>query len=693
MRQVVLAIALLLAAAQASAVQRIEVRAASVETRLPDGATARAGEVRATLALPGKGLSRIEIEAPRLTLPQALVRHTGAVGNLRLNCENPVIREPVFSCGRLALELRAARLPPVSLRGRAAFNSDSGQAEASGTAAQIAGSALSFSIRRNAGDIEARLSLPAAPLKALRDLAAPWIAIPDMDIQGLADIEVDYSLRAAGQHATVSADLREVSFQNTEATWIGEKVAARVVASADPAARPMPLEIEIAGTGGQFLGGVVLLDFARNPLQLRARGGFDGKELDIAMLQLQQKDLVTLSGNGQLSLEPFAVRDAQLDLEQLRFPDAYTSYMQLLLATTPFNQLAASGTASGHIAIRDNLPVAVDLGIQSLAFSDETQKLDVRGVEGELHWNDGAAGPPRPSFLAWESSRGWGIEGASTRIDFATSARNFQLLRPARLPFFDGALRVNTLRASDIGLENMEGDFDAVIEPISVRPIALAMGWPEFSGTLSGRLPGLTYRNGVLAFTGNVEADVFDGQVLALNLSIVQPFSAWPRLRADIIARNLDLELITRTFEFGSITGRLDVDLLNLETFNWAPTAFDLRMGTPPGDRSRHRISQRAVQNLSNIGGGGGGVAAALQGSFLRFFDEFRYARLGISCRLRNDVCQMDGVGKAGTGYYIVRGSGVPRIDIIGNEHRVDWPRLVSQLAAAMDNSGAIVVN
>ena len=267
------------------------------------------------------------------------------------------------------------------------------------------------------------------------------------------------------------------------------------------------------------------------------------------------------------------------------------------------------------------------------------------------------------------------------------------MLEPARLPFFDGALVINTLAVDHAGLDTMEGVFDAVIEPISVQPISKAMGWPEFSGQLSGRIPGLTYKDQTLTLAGNLEADVFDGSVVASNLSVSQPLSAWPRLHADVVARNLDLQLITSTFEFGSITGRLDIDLKQLETFNWSPTAFDLVLGTPRGDRSRHRISQKAVQNLSNIGGGGGGVAAALQGGFLRFFDDFGYDRIGLSCRLRNDVCQMDGAAAAGTGYYIVKGSGIPRIDIIGNEKRVDWPRLVAQLSAALANTDSIVVN
>jgi hypothetical protein len=344
------------------------------------------------------------------------------------------------------------------------------------------------------------------------------------------------------------------------------------------------------------------------------------------------------------------------------------------------------------VSVANNLPTQIDLDVKGLNLRDDSGQLQVTNVNSELHWSAGLAGPPRPSQLSWDNSRGWNIEGGPTRIDFVTQDRDFRLIKAARLPFFDGAVLINTLEARNLGSDELEGAFDAVIEPISMTRISKALGLPEFAGQLAGRVPGLTYKDGLLTVQGNVEAQVFDGRVVASNLRVRDPLGAWPRLYGDIVARNLDLELITRTFEFGSITGRLDADVQGLETFNWSPVAFSFVLATPQGDESRHRISQKALKNLTSIGGGGG-VAAALQSGALRFFDEFRYDRLGLSCRLKNDVCQMNGVAPAANGFYIVKGSGIPRIDIIGNQNRVDWPLLMAQIAAAVANSGDIVVN
>lgn len=688
--------ALLLGLARpAIAIESIRLQAESIEVEVPGQGRVTAHDAVALLGLPGEGRSRVRVQVPRFTLPAALTQQSGAVRNFELDCADPVVSEPEFSCAVLQLRVHAAALPPIAMSGRADFNSGTGAFRVTGQVPAVAGSTLAFEASGSAARIDVDLSLPGVKLATARELASRWVTLPaDLELQGEGDVAV--RLAQDGQQAwqaTATVQLRDLGFQNAEATWIAEKVTARIEGSTRFTDAPLPLQLRVEATGGQFLGGVVLLDFDRNPLEAGVQGTADASQVLVETLDLRQRDLAQLSGTGTFSLSPFSARRVELELQQLQFPAAYASYMQLLLATTPFNLLQSTGSASGRITVADNAPVAADLRIESLSFSDPAQELDVQDVNGELHWSTGGTGPPRPSYLSWASSRGWGIEGAITRIDFATSDRNFQLLRPARLPFFDGALVINTLRAQDIGLQQMEGDFDAVIEPISVGPIARALGWPEFSGQLSGRIPGLTYRNEVLTLSGNVEADVFDGRVTASNLSVTRPFSAWPQLHADIVARNLDLNLITSTFEFGSITGRLDVDLLNLTTFNWSPTAFDLRMATPARDRSRRRISQRAVQNLSSIGGGGGGVAAALQSGVLRFFDEFRYSRLGISCRLRNDVCQMDGVGPAGSGYYIVQGSGLPRINIIGNEHRVDWPRLVAQVSTALASSDGLVIN
>jgi hypothetical protein len=420
------------------------------------------------------------------------------------------------------------------------------------------------------------------------------------------------------------------------------------------------------------------------------KGELSARELQITAFNGEQSNLAHLTGSANIALSPFAIDAAQIEATEIHFPAAYASYLQLALATTPFNQLVTRGDATAQLRIAANQPVALTLRASDLAFSDAMHELAVSGVNAQLHWAAGDAEPPSPSWLTWDNARGWGVSGAKSRLDFAMHDRDFRLLQPARLPLFDGALRINTLAVQKLGQPDMAGSFDAVIEPISVGPIAKALGWPEFAGSLSGRIPGLTYRNHELSLQGDLDAQVFDGHVTASRLRVRDPFGDWPKLYADLVARNLDLELITRTFEFGSITGRLDVDVTGLETFGLSPVAFDLSLRTPRVDRSRHRISQRAVQNLSKIGGGG--ATAALQSSLLRFFEQFGYSRLGLGCQLRNDVCRISGIEPAPDGFFIMQGSGIPKLDIIGHNERVGWLTFLAQVRSALATPEAINV-
>ena len=689
-----LAAVLAILASPANAIDTLRFQAARVTVA---GNVAR--DVAATLSIRSDTRSSASVSASGIAVPAAFAGLVGPQVSLQIDCDNPVVREPLFECKAISVRGQSERWPKVALRGAVAWRSDTGVFTVHGTAPEIAGSPLKFDVSTEGGAIRAKVDMPSLSLPALREFAKPWITLPaDLEISGAAVLSVTMERIANADIATADLAIQQGGFQNAAYTWIGEKIEATVHARVDlsQVSRPgMPLAFEVSSTGshGQLLGGPVLLDFDKNPLEMQATGTWANNTLELTAFKSTQAQLLSTTGTARIGFSPLHIHDAELVAPEITFPAAYASYVQLPLATTPFNQLVTQGKARASLRVRDNKPVQLNLEVEGLDFHDDARELRVTGVDSELYWSAGATGPPRPSFLSWESAQGWGFMGAKSRVDFVTSDRDFRLLASARLPLFDGALIVNALAVEHAGQPDMAGDFDAVIEPISVAPISKALGWPEFSGRLSGRVPGLTYREGVLALEGDVEASVFDGEVVASNLRVRDPLGERPRLYADIIAFNLDLELVTHTFEFGSITGRVDVDLKGLETIAWSPVAFDLRIATPKDDKSPHRISQRAVANLSNIGGGGGAVSGALQSGALQFFDTFHYDQIGLSCRLRNDVCRMSGVGSVGDGYYILRGAGLPRLDIIGKSSLVDWPRFVSQVTYAINNSDSIVVN
>jgi hypothetical protein len=569
----------------------------------------------------------------------------------------------------------------------------------------------SFGIAQGRGRVDVELEgddwradadLAGLDLGEFARVASPWVELPaDFSVAGRAAgrfraTGTGDALRTAG----ADVEIESLDFADAAGTLAGEKLAGRLAVEAR-AGEPERLDARgrLHLAAGQAYSEPLFLDFGAEGATL----DFDG-ELDTETSRFEARNF-TLDHAGVLRATGSATVDfageqflpaADARIEALELARALPVYAQPFLVDSAFKDVAGAGTVRGEVEVEGGLPTRAALLLDGVTIDSPTASVALEGLRGSLNWFDDAARSALAgsidddrfqSRLAWDGGRLWGLELGPAELPFSTTGRHFRLTERAMLPIFDGGLAIETLRLRHAGTPDMYVRFDASIRPISVALLSRAFGWPEFQGTLEGSIPGLQLRQGVVTLEGALEARAFDGRVEVRDLRLSEPLGRYPRMFANIGIDGLDLELVTRTFEFGTITGRLSGYVAGLETFGWMPEAFDAFLFTPAGDRSKHRISQRAVTNLSSIGGGsGGGVAAALQGGFLRFFDDFNYDRLGLSCRLANDVCVMGGVELAPAGYYIVKGAGLPRINVIGSQTRVAWTTLVRQLGAVMES-------
>jgi hypothetical protein len=203
-----------------------------------------------------------------------------------------------------------------------------------------------------------------------------------------------------------------------------------------------------------------------------------------------------------------------------------------------------------------------------------------------------------------------------------------------------------------------------------------------FEGTISGNIPGVALRDGVLAVEGQIAFDVFDGQILLSGLRVERPFGVLPSLAANLDVHDLDLQQVTHTFSFGQISGRMEGYVHDLRMLDWKPVAFDAWFGTPEGEKSQN-ISRQAVNRLTSIGGGG--ATAALTGPVMKLFSNFSYRRLGLGCRLQNNTCEVRGLDDDASSVLIMEGAGVPKIMIRAFNRQMDFPQLISGLTAAAE--------
>ncbi|MEE8429159.1 MAG: hypothetical protein V3S33_06620 [Gammaproteobacteria bacterium] len=497
---------------------------------------------------------------------------------------------------------------------------------------------------------------------------------------------LDLNLQTSGNgsavaQVNVSGSLSGVDFNNAAGTHAGEQLHVSVTAQLRPVGDGWNVETKLIGKQGQIYIDPIFLEIPDQPLELSLAvlWPLGPGAVKIESLHWRHPGVVDATGKLQLELKPEpVVTDLDVDLREIDLAGFYSTYVKPWLLGTMGGDMDVQGSLHGRVRYGRKSLQSLELRLESVSVMDQLGRVEVEGLQGTVDW--AADREQRYSTLSWERAGLFRMAIGAAQVPVVSTGFNFALAQPVRLPMLDGELRIEKWQVKHAGLPEMRWEFDGLLTPISMQAFTAAMGWPTLAGKLSGLIPQVSYEHGLLKVGGVLLVRAFDGTITVRNLELAQPFGIVPRLQADIEIDKLDLKTLTRTFSFGRIEGRLSGHVKGLRLEQWRPVAFMAELKTPPKDKSRHRISQRALENISDIGGGG--VGGLLSRSFLGFFEDFPYHQLGISCRLQNGVCQMAGAAPTGTaGYYIVQGRLLPpRVNVIGYADQVDWNTLVEQL-------------
>jgi hypothetical protein len=496
---------------------------------------------------------------------------------------------------------------------------------------------------------------------------------------GRAEARASVFVDAAGgwRLQMAHADVR-LQYNSADGRLAAENLRLRISGSATGNATAARVTLGLAADTGLAYVEPWFIDFGAQPLRLDAAIGFDGQHLEIEKLDAEQVAVGAVRLAGTVDTADWT-RQHRISVDA-RIDDAAAAasvYAHPALASTPLQGLGLGGTLDLNATLHDGAVQAIDARLRDLDVDIPRYAVALEALAGTIGWR--AAVPAPDSQIRWSAGRIGRLPLGATRLRFQASGTAVALNAPAQIPLLDGSIDIERLALSGLGGDNLQAQFAARLQPIDLRELCKALGWPEFSGTLAGSIPGLQLRDRRLQLDGALSASAFDGEIRIGALSVIDPFGVMPRISADIALRRLDLAAVTGAFDFGRITGRLDGDIDGLRLIGWEPVAMDAHLYTTPDDRSRKRISQRAIDNISAVGGGPTGL---LSRGVMRFFDDFAYSRIGWRCVLDNGICRMDGIRSSdkGDGYVLVQGWGLPRIDVVGYSRRVSWPVFMSQL-------------
>lgn len=423
--------------------------------------------------------------------------------------------------------------------------------------------------------------------------------------------------------------------------------------------------------------------------QVKGTATFTANAIKFQRTTLALKSVGSLKLNGTYDLNRQQIQTLNADLPGLDLGQAFPLLFKPLLQNSILQHADLEGKIAFKANIRQARLKALDIQLNNVSIEDQHQHFGFSGLNAHIPWDYDQA---KPVLIRYQAGhlRQLSLGPADIRAEvnrFAWTAP--QII----LPILDGELKLKDFSAARLN-GKWYWHLGADIRNIGMPVLSKAFSWPEMQGDVAVHIPQVTYSQERLATNGEIVFDVFDGKTRVTKLEWLHPLGDTSVLFADVAMRSLDLGKLTDTFSFGSIEGRLDGDIDGMVLQNWQPVAFDARFLSSSG-KYRKKISQRAVENISALGGAG--AVAAIQRSVLRFFKAFNYDKIGLSCRLNNRVCSMDGlpadVGKStDNGYLIVKGKGIPSITVKGFQQQVSWHELLSRVKRiSNENTDAII--
>lgn len=431
--------------------------------------------------------------------------------------------------------------------------------------------------------------------------------------------------------------------------------------------------------GGEILVGNGYFALPATPIALAVAASQQG-DGGWRLPQIVWDDGDALRLEGSLAFSPeLAVTQADLRLRSPDIAPLRPRYLSGWLGLLGLGELQMSGALSARARIGAGQLRSVEADLVDVSLRDAQDRFRFEGLNGAPRYS---ADAPAESELTWRGGDLLGLPFGAATLPLRSGDGAIGFRREVVVPMLGGGLHFDdlTLRPPSGG-RGMAFDFGLSLQHLDIGRLSQALDWPPFKGDLSGRIPRVRYADDRLDFDGRLTAQIFGGTVQVSGLSMERPFGTAPTLSADIALDDLDLQALTGVFGFGEITGALDGHINGLRLVDWSPQTFDADLHSDPSWKGRQRISQRAVQDLSSVGGGDG-LGGSLQAQALKLFDDFGYRRIGIRCRLAQEICGMDGLRSAGAGFIIVEGAGLPRLTVVGFNRRVDWPTLVDRLVA-----------
>ncbi|MFO7766266.1 MAG: hypothetical protein R6V33_07525 [Pelovirga sp.] len=316
----------------------------------------------------------------------------------------------------------------------------------------------------------------------------------------------------------------------------------------------------------------------------------------------------------------------------------------------------------------------------TLGLKYRTADISVTNLSGEVPFAFSSSGETsavmRNGFVTFTQFQTGPLVSVANHLTLMATTNRLTIIDPWKLSLAGGHLLVENLsfgRESDA----LSVSGRTHIDNIDLQELTQTLELTPMQGSMTADLGDFKYMGGVLQSEGKARIDVFGGTIQLRNLRARDIFSSYRSFAGDIDIHGIDLNQLTRTFEFGEINGIIDGYIHELRLFGKVPSAFVAELATR--NQGERNISVKALNNLTVISQGR--LSAALSRGIYRFIDFYRYRKISLFCALRNDVFVLKGTARSDSDLHLVDGGMLPpRINVLAPGTGVSFREMLRRL-------------
>jgi hypothetical protein len=568
------------------------------------------------------------------------------------------------------------------------------------------------------------------------DLNAPYTLEGEVDYRGL-DLEdlwprfspeayKGFSVKGTGRmgssfkatvtegedyRVTGSADLKISGggFSSHDATMIGEGIVTQASSSfeLDFPLKKARLSVDASATDFELLLGRFYGNFKEKGVFLSAEAEYrkDSDTLKVSRADINLADIVTVGVRGEVStLTDTALFDTVVDVKRISNAEAYELFIRdTYQESFPFlARLSMDGTSSGVISLKvslkgsqEGLKATGEVNVMNADVISKEEKgaeFSATGIDItlplDIAWPE--AGPSPPSAPSHEEPQNFGSLTVKKISWGALEIKELELLpvvwqnalllkEDITLPVFGGNVSVKDFHLRDV-LDTGKGlELSMEVARVDMSKLSVALGLPEFGGSLSGTVPRINLVGTSLITEGEINLVVFGGELRVSEISVNDVLSPVAALEVTLEFKDIALRSLTDTFEFGHISGILQGSVEDLVMVNGQPESFVAQVETVKTRGVSQKISVEALEKISILGTGS--PSRILSRGVYQFFKEYNYSKMGFTGKLKNDNFLLLGIETMEGKGYLVKGTLLPpKVDVITYTQNVSFKEMVKRL-------------